>query len=338
MMINRFFFPALLAIVLLSCQQPASKNKEYTKNSGTIHGTFYHATYLHPEGKDLQPEIEAKMREFELSLSTFNPNSIISRINSNEDSVTVDAYFETMYREALQVSEQTGGAFDITVAPLVNAWGFGFGDQERKELPDVKFILPYIGYKKISLKNNRLIKSDKRIMLDASAIAKGQSSDVIGKLLESYGCEHYMVEIGGEIACKGLNPHGKKWQIGIDKPTEEILEEQRELQIILGITDCGMATSGNYRQYYYKDGKKYAHTINPLTGYPVDHNMLSATVIAASSMRADAFATAFMVLGVDSSLAVCRRVPDIECYLIYVDEAGNYQVSYSEGFEKYFNE
>jgi thiamine biosynthesis lipoprotein len=335
---NKLIPLIIFAVVLSSCQQPTSKNKDYTKNSGRIHGTFYHATYLDPEGRDLQPEIEAKMREFELSLSTFNPNSIISRINNNEDSVIVDDYFATMYKEARRVSDYTGGAFDITVAPLVNAWGFGFGDQDRKDLPDVKSILPYIGYKKISLEGDKLVKSDKRIMLDASAIAKGQSSDVIGKLLESYGCGNYMVEIGGEIACKGLNPKGKKWQIGVDRPSEEIFEEQRELQTILAITDCGMATSGNYRQFYVKDGKKYAHTINPVTGSPVDHNLLSATVVAASSMRADAFATAFMVLGVDSSLAVCRRVPGIDCYLIFADEAGNYQVRYSEGFEKYFSE
>lgn len=336
---NKVFFLILLSCILLSCQHNTAKKAEYIKNSGRIHGTYYHATYLHPEGKDLQAEIEKKMREFELSLSTFNPNSIISRINNNEDSVRVDDFFITMYREAHQVSENTNGAFDITVAPLVNAWGFGFGNQDRKVLPDVKSILPYIGYKKISLENNKLIKSDKRIMLDASAIAKGQSSDVIGRLLESHGCEHYMIEIGGEIACKGLNPKGKKWQIGIDRPTDELFGgEQRELQTIVGITDCGLATSGNYRQYYYKDGKKYAHTINPVTGFPVDHNLLSVTVIASSCMRADAYATAFMVLGVDSSLAVCKRIPDLACYLIYSDEGGNYQVAYSEGFEKYFSE
>ncbi|MDD2285711.1 MAG: FAD:protein FMN transferase [Paludibacter sp.] len=335
---NKVIFSVLLTLVLLSCQHNHQQEQEYIKNSGRIHGTFYHVTYLQPEGKNLQTEIEAKMREFELSLSTFNSNSIISRINNNDDSVIVDEYFETMYHEAVLVSQNTSGAFDITVAPLVNAWGFGFGNQERKKIPDVNSILPYIGYHKIRLENKKLLKSDKRILLDASAIAKGQSSDIIGKLLEAHGCENYMVEIGGEIACKGLNPNGKKWQIGIDRPTEEIFDEQRKLQTILAISNCGLATSGNYRQYYYKDGKKFAHTINPHTGYPVDHNLLSATVIAASSMRADAFATAFMVLGVDSSLAVCRRIPDIECYLIYADKAGNYQVSYSEGFEKYFNE
>ena len=216
--------------------------------------------------------------------------------------------FMQMYVEAVRVSQHTHGAFDITVAPLVNAWGFGFGEKEEKT-PDVAAILPYVGSQKISLQNQRIVKTDSRIMLDASAIAKGQAADVIGELLEAEGCKNFMVEIGGEISCRGLNPKGKKWQIGIDRPDEILLEEQRPLQTILSLTDCGMATSGNYRQYYYRDGKKYAHTINPITGYPVDHNLLSATVISSSSMRADAYATAFMVLGVDSSLAICNRLP-----------------------------
>jgi thiamine biosynthesis lipoprotein len=291
---------------------------------------------LHPEGKNLQTEIESKLQEFDASLSAFNDQSIISKINRNED-VVVDDFFMQMYVEAVRVSQHTHGAFDITVAPLVNAWGFGFGEKERKETPDVAAILPYVGSQKISLQNQRIVKTDSRIMLDASAIAKGQAADVIGELLEAEGCKNFMVEIGGEISCRGLNPKGKKWQIGIDRPDEILLEEQRPLQTILSLTDCGMATSGNYRQYYYRDGKKYAHTINPITGYPVDHNLLSATVISSSSMRADAYATAFMVLGVDSSLAICNRLPDVACYLIAEGKDNNYEVYYSDGFSDYFS-
>lgn len=335
---KKLLYPVFLSLLLFSCHQTSKQQVAYVRNSGKMHGTFYHATYLHPEGKDLQQAIEEKMHEFELSLSTFNPQSIISRINQNDDSVVTDEFFETMYAEARKVSENSGGAFDITVAPLVNAWGFGFGDQERVKIPDVKAILSYTGYQKIKLENKKIIKSDKRIMLDASAIAKGQSSDVIGKLLESYGCEHYMIEIGGEVASRGVNPSGKKWQIGIDKPVDSPIDNDGELQTIVAISGEGLATSGNYRQFYYKDGKKYAHTINPKTGFPVDHNLLSATVIAPTCMQADAYATAFMVLGVDSSLALCNRIPYMECYLIYTDEAGNNQVAYTDGFIKYFSE
>lgn len=336
--IKRVLIPIFLSVLLISCNQTPSKNTEYIKNSGKMHGTYYHATYLQPEGKDLQDKIEKKMLEFELSLSTFNPNSIISRINKNDENVITDDFFEMMYYEAEKVSENTGGAFDITVAPLVNAWGFGFGNEDRKNDPDVKSILAYIGYEKVKLENHSIIKSDKRIMLDASAIAKGQSSDVIGALLEAHGCEHYMIEIGGEVACKGLNPKGQKWKIGIDKPVDDFFAEQKELQTIVAISCVGLATSGNYRQYYYRNGKKYAHTINPKTGYPVDHNMLSATVIAPTCMLADAYATAFMVLGVDSSLAVCNRIPNLECYLIYTDDSGAFQVTHTAGFQKYLAE
>lgn len=336
---KKIFLPLFLSVMFLtSCVKAPKQEIAYVKNSGKMHGTFYHATYQQPEGKDLQKEIELKMKEFELSLSTFNPQSVISRINQNDDSVTTDEYFESMYAEARKVSENSGGAFDITVAPLVNAWGFGFGDQDRQKIPDVKSILSYTGYEKIKLEDKKIIKSDKRIMLDASAIAKGQSSDVIGKMLESYGCENYMIEIGGEVACKGVNPSGKKWQIGIDKPVDSPFDNDNELQTIVAISGIGLATSGNYRQFYYKDGKKYAHTINPKTGYPVDHNLLSATVIAPTCMQADAYATAFMVLGVDKSLALCKRIPGMDCYLIYVDDAGNNQVVYSDGFKKYFAE
>lgn len=332
------FYPVLFLVLLYSCNSASYNDVAYIKNSGKIYGTYYHITYQHPKSENLQIAIEEKMKEFDMSMSTFNPNSVISRINNNDKSVLTDEYFETMYNEAYKVSENSKGAFDITVAPLVNAWGFGFGNHDRKDIPDVKTILSYTGFKKVKLEQNKIIKSDERIMLDASAIAKGQSSDVIGKLLESHGCKNYMVEIGGEVACKGLNPSGKKWQIGIDKPIDSAFDNDDQLQTIVAISGVGLATSGNYRQFYYKDGKKYAHTINPLTGFPVDHNLLSATVIAPTCMQADAYATAFMVMGVGPSLALCKQIKDLECYLIFVDNAGNNEVLYSEGFKKFLVE
>ncbi len=325
----------ILTVAVLLFSQCAKENTEYTFNKGQIFGTYYSITYLHPKGTDLQLKIEEKFKEFDNSLSTFNPNSIISRINTNSP-VIIDDFFREMYTMAQQVSEQSNGAFDITVAPLVNAWGFGFGNHDHDSTPDLDTIMPYIGYKKIRLENQRLVKENPHIMLDASAIAKGQSCDVIAKLLEENGCKNYMVEVGGEIMCKGLNPKGEKWHIGIDKPLDDPANEDAELQAILAISDVGLATSGNYRQFYVKDGKKYAHTIEPRTGYPVQHNLLSATVIASNCMQADAYATAFMVLGVDSSLQICNRFPDMDCYLIYTDEQGNNRTVYTDGFERYF--
>lgn len=325
----------ILTFSVLFFSQCAKENAEYTYNKGQVFGTYYSITYLHPKRTDLQLQIEEKFKEFDNSLSTFNPRSIISRINANSP-VIIDDFFEEMYTMAQEVSDKSHGAFDITVAPLVNAWGFGFGNHDHTSSPNPDTIMPYIGYKKIRLENQRLIKENPRIMLDASAIAKGQSCDVIAALLEENGCKNYMVEVGGEIMCKGLNPKGEKWHIGIDKPLDDPANEDAELQIILAISDVGLATSGNYRQFYVKDGKKYAHTIEPRTGQPVQHSLLSTTVIASNCMQADAYATAFMVLGVDSSLQICNRFPDMDCYLIYTDEQGNNKTVYTDGFEKYF--
>ena len=334
MKIKLFLFILSAGVILLFTQcRPA--NKQYTYLEGKVFGTNYHITYLHPRGKDLKTQIDEKFNEFNLSLSTFNPNSIISRINKNDPTVKTDSYFEEMYTMARQVSEKSDGAFDITVAPLVNAWGFGFGNHDTSHQPNVDTILPYIGYQKIYIQNHKLIKTDPHIMLDASAIAKGQGSDVIAHLLSENGCENYMVEIGGEIACKGLNPKGQKWQIGIDKPKDDPTEDNLQLQTVVAISNVGMATSGNYRQFYYRDGKKYAHTINPITGFPVQHNLLSTTVVAPTCMQADAYATAFMVVGVDRSLQICNSVPGMDCYLIYTDKNGNYKTVYTKGFEKY---
>ena len=310
---------------------------EYIHNNGETQGTTYSATYQQPEGIDLQNKIEARMHEFDLSLSTYIPQSIISRINRNDQSVRTDADFELMFKVAQEVSENTNGAFDITVGPLVKAWGFGFGNSSHKKIPDVSKILPYVGYHKVHIENHILLKNDPHIVVDANALAQGQSSDVIAKLLENNGCKNYMIEIGGEIVCKGLNPKGEKWCIGIDKPIDDSTSTTNEIQTIISITNCALTTSGNYRKFYYLNGKKYAHEINPHTGYPVVHNLLSATVIAPTCIQADAYATAFMVLGVDSSLQICKRTPNMDCYLIYTDKEGKNQVIYTEGFKKYLN-
>jgi thiamine biosynthesis lipoprotein len=336
---RKFQFLLLLAVlILVSCTKPVAKKIDYIHNEGKAQGTYYSATYLQPEGKNLQAQIDTFFNEFDRSLSTYNPNSIISKINQNNDSVQTDAYFESMFEAAQKVSMLTNGAFDITVAPLVNIWGFGFGNHDRSKEPDYKKLMPLIGYQKVKLQNHKIIKDNPAIMIDASAIAQGYSADLIAKLFEKNGCENYMIDIGGEIVCKGLNPKGSNWKIGIDKPVDDSINVDGELQAIVSITNRALTTSGNYRQFYYKDGQKFAHTINPKTGRPVQHNLLSATVIAADCTTADAFATAFMVLGKDSALALCKRIPDMDCYLVYTDKAGKFQVIYTDGFKKYLSE
>jgi len=307
----------------------------YIHNEGEAQGTTWSATYEQPEGIDLQNKIEKRLHEFDLSLSTYVPQSIISRINRNDPTVRTDADFDEMFKVAMEVSVRTNGAFDITVGPLVKAWGFGFGSSEPSKIPDVSKLLPYVGYHKVTLKNHKVFKKDPDIIIDSNALAQGQSSDIIGKMLEENGCKNYMVDIGGEVVVKGLNNKGIKWQIGIDKPIDDATNTIDEIQSIISITNCGLTTSGNYRKFYYLNGKKYAHEIDPRNGFPVVHNLLSATVVAPTCIIADAYATAFMVIGVDSTLKICKSIPGMDCYLIYTDKDGKNQVVYTEGFKKY---
>jgi thiamine biosynthesis lipoprotein len=308
----------------------------YIHNEGETQGTTYSITYQQPEGIDLKSKIETRLHEFDLSLSTYIPNSIISRVNNNDTTVRTDALFETMFNEAQEVSKRTRGALDITVGPLVKAWGFAI-NKDHSKLPNVSDFMSYIGYQKVRIQDHKVIKDDPRIVIDANSIAQGYSSDVIAKLLEDNKCRNYMVEIGGEIVCKGLNDKGQKWRIGIDKAIDDSTSTTEELQTIISITDCAVTTAGGYRKFYIKNGKKYSHIINPHTGRPVQNNMLSATVIAPRGIIADAYDTPFMILGVDSCLKICKSIPGLECYLIYTDKDGKSQVKYSDGFKKYLS-
>lgn len=299
------------------------KNAPYQHNNGFIFGTTYSITYQCDS--NLHNLIKDELQKVDNSLSTFNKASSISKVNRNE-TTTIDSMLAEVLTLAQEISKETDGAFDITVAPLVNTWGFGF-DNSNAPTPEVIDSLRKItGYEKIELKDNHIVKDDQRIMLDCSAIAKGYGSDAIANLLRSNGIENFMVEIGGEIVTKGINPKRKPWRIGVSKPTEDSLSTNKELQTVLNITDKAMATSGNYRNFYYKDGKKYAHTINPGTGYPVQHSLLSATVIADDCATADAYATAFMVMGMEKAKELLKRHKELKVYFIYADDKGENKV------------
>ena len=329
---KQLFALVFIAIAMIFLLIPFNKKEQpYTTNQGKVFGTFYNIIYQQPQGKNLNDSIIKAFQEFDASLSTFNPTSTISKINRNESDST-DYFFRKMYEEAQRVSSLTNGAFDITVAPLVNTWGFGFKQEVFPTQTTIDSILQYVGYKKISLKNNFLQKQDSRIQIDASAIAKGFSVDIVANLLEKNGCENFLVDIGGEIVAKGKNPKGEKWTIGINKPTESPIQTG-EIQSVLYSNDIAMATSGNYRQFYYKDGKKYAHTIDPKTGQPVQHQLLSATIVAPTCMTADAFATACMVMGTEKSIALCDSIAEIEGFFIYSGGDSLFSVC-SKGFEK----
>lgn len=301
----------------------------YQHNEGMIFGTFYSVTYQHD--RDLHKEIEAELMKVDKSLSPFNKQSIITAINNNQPA-TLDQMFLNVYDLAHQISEDTDGAFDITVAPLVNAWGFGFKNGTKPTAQAIDSLRQIVGYKKIHLMGKMIKKDDPRIMLDCSAIAKGYGSDVVARFLRNEGIKNFMVEIGGEVVTSGINPKRLPWAIGVEKPVDDSLATSKELQTILNITDIAMATSGNYRNFYYKNGKKYAHTIDPKTGYPVQHNILSATVLAKECARADAYATSFMVVGLEKAKEILKRNTDLKAYIIY-DDNGKYSVWQSEGLQ-----
>ncbi len=310
----------------------SKQNTTYLMSEGFIFGTSYHITYN--SDTDLQSYIDSVLATVDQSLSPFNKTSIITAVNNNQD-ITVDSHFTTVFNLAKIVSRETSGAFDITVAPLVNAWGFGFKNKETITDTLIEELLTHVGIEKVSLTDSHVIKTDSMTMLDCSAIAKGYGVDAVGEFLESKGIDNYMVEIGGEVRVRGLNSNSQKWSIGIVKPVEDSTCQQSELQQILHVTDLAMATSGNYRNYYEEGNRKYAHTIDPHTGHPVQHSILSSTVLAKDCATADAYATAFMVLGIDEARKVLNRHPELSAFFIYSDNEGNMQNWNTKNMEQY---
>ena len=290
----------------------------YYRNEGKVFGTYYNIRY--EASSDLHDSIQAALQAFDNSLSMFNPRSTLSAVNANRDTTT-DTYLEAMWTEAQAVYELSGGAFDITVAPLVKAFGFGRkSDQLSAISPQtIDSIRQFVGFDKVQLIDHRIVKSDPRVQIDGGAVAKGQACDVIAAVLHSHGAENYLVDIGGEVVCKGVNDKGEPWHIGITKPNLNNEGAQDGLQEILALRDGSMATSGNYRNYYYDGATRRSHTIDPRTGYPVQHSLLSATVVSSSCMRADALATACMVIGEKEALDLIARAQDAACYLIVAE-------------------
>ncbi len=330
-------FPFLLLLLLgvgfQMCRQPAG----YVYNEGYIYGTNYHIVYESPSGEDFHNEIQSKLNEYNRTFSTFDSTSVISKVNNNQP-VELNKLFTECFSRAMEISEITGGAFDITAGPMVNAWGFG-PEERRKMTPEIIDSLKNItGYQKVQLRDQRIVKENPEMKLDMSAIAKGYTCDLLGDFLAEKGCENYMVEIGGEVVAKGENEKGRVWTIGISKPDETAFFASNDLQAKVQLPGHSLATSGNYRNFYVEDGQKYAHTIDPETGYPVEHSLLSATVLAGNCMDADAFATAFMVQGLEKSIEIAGNIPEIKVYFIYADGEGENQIYMSDSFKDHLVE
>lgn len=307
------------------------RHQEYKFMEGKIYGTYYSISY---EGVlNYDTVIIKEMERVNYSLSMFNPHSVIAKIN-REESDQVDSLFVRMFIQARKVYDATEGAFDITVAPLSNAWGFGFKNERLPSAEKVDSLLQYIGMNKLTLNGMRLIKAIEGVQLDASSIAKGLGVDLVADFLDKKGVKNYMVDIGGEIRVRGISSKKRAWRIGIDKPVDDVSASTRELQAVVAIEGGALATSGNYRNFYVVDGKKYAHTINPKTGYPVQRDILSSSVYAPTCMEADAYATAFMVLGKEKAQKIIEKDTKLEACFVYLDDRGKREVWMSDGFKK----
>lgn len=334
---NLLLFLLIPVTLLFSCNVNDDK-KDYTyhQEQGEIFTTGYHIKYAY--SRSLKEEIVAELEKFNRSLNPFRENSIISKINRNEQ-VKPDTFFLDVFRKSMDVSRRTGGMFDITISPLINAWGFGFQNMKHVTPQTIDSLKQFVGFEKITLDNGgNIVKKDPRVTLNTSAIAKGYSCDVIANLLKGYGIEHFMVEIGGEIIAKGVNNKGECWRIGVDKPVDDASGIHHELQVVLSLCDKALATSGNYRNFYMKDGRKYAHTIDPHTGYPSQLDILGATVIADDCMTADAYATAFMAMGIEKSKETAEEISGLHYYFIYEMPDGTLGSVWSEGFEQFFTD
>lgn len=322
----RLGYIVVVLLLLSGCNRPI----KYQYAEGKMYGTFYHISYLFSE--DLHTQLREEMNAVNASLSMFDPSSVISKINRNESEET-DSLFRKMFDMALWVYQQTDGGFDITVAPLVNAWGFGLKQGVFPDSAHIDSLLTLVGMDKLELTDGRLRKALSGVQLDASSIAKGLGVDLVAEYLDRKGVTDYMVEIGGEIRVKGHSSKGGSWRIGIDRPEDDPTAQHRQLQMILGIDSGALATSGNYRNFYIHEGRKYAHTINPKSGYPVQTEVLSASIYAQTCMEADAYATGCMVLGLEKAKELILRNPELEGCLIY-EMDGKPFVWISDGLKK----
>ena len=310
-------------VLLFACG--SSDNTILVSNAGQAQGSFYHIKYLSDYGHDYSIQIDSIFQKVDSSLSIYQSYSLISKLN-NKDQVQTDSLFNTVFLASKHIYNQTKGYFDCSISPLVNYYGFyDFDniDSIKVDSTKVNKIMDAIGLNKINLNGDTLV-LPKNMSLDFNAIAQGYTVDLIAQFLLSKGVNNFLVEIGGELLANGLNADNKTWRVGINKPSDSIGDNYR-LQAIIELENKALATSGNYRKYYIKDGIKYSHTIDPKTGFPAQNNLLSVSVIHDECMMADAYATAFMVMGVEKTKKFIHENLKIDIYLVYTDKNGNWK-------------
>jgi len=328
-------FSFLLLLFSPSCKRSAS----YDNFAGFIQGTTYSMVFenngkLNPQ--ELKSEVEKILHDFDMSLSLYVDSSILSKVNRNED-VIVDAFFTEAFKKSAEITEMTDGAFDITVGPLVKAWGFGPDSQKNFSETKRDSLLKLVGMDKVKIEDGKIIKTDPGINLDFNAIAQGYSVDIICGFFNSKGIRSYLVEIGGEVRVKG-DKQGVMWRIGIDRPADDNNVPGNDLQAVISLKDRSLATSGNYRKFYIENGIKYSHTIDPRTGYPARNQLLSATIIANDCATADGIATACMVIGKEKTIEFLGFHPEFDAFLVYSDDSGNFKTWTTENLKRFISE
>ncbi len=328
---------AVTITFLTGCQEKSN----YYRITGYAQGGTYNVTYCDSDtsgniitaGPDsLKKAIDLALLAIDNSLSGYNKNSILTRVNQNLTD-SVDYLFEDMFKVSYEIYLETGGKFDPSAAPLFDIWGFGFKEKEAISQEKIDSIKRFVGMDKASVENGRIVKKDPRFKLNFNAIAQGYSCDVVASVLEKHGVCHYLVEVGMEICCRGLNPSASEWKIGVDTPEDGNMEAGKKISEVIAVTDVGIVTSGNYRKFFIEDGKKFSHTIDPTLGYPVKHHLLSATVIAPNASLADAYATYCMVIGLEESKEFLSSRPDLKGYLIYQTPEGKMETYYTDNLK-----
>lgn len=320
---RRLFYTLLICCFLVSCD--TVKKQQFM---GTTQGSYYSITYFDEQNRDFSREFDSIFKEIESTLSLWDENSIIRRVNRNDTTVVLNQIFIDNFNYAMKAAELSDGYFDPTVGPLVQAWGFHFKEGMEMTPEIVDSLKKLVDYRKVKIENNKVVKGNPNMTLDFNAVAQGYTTDMIGDYLLSKNVNNFLVDVGGEILARGCKPNGELWKVGIEKPAEN-KDSERIVQEIVELDNRSIVTSGNYRKYVERGGKRYSHSLNPKTGYPAENKLLSATIIADNTAWADCLASICMVVGLEKAIEIVSPIPSIgvEAYFIYLDDNGEVKTS-----------
>lgn len=318
----KIFF-IIVIVLMMSCN--SVKKQQFM---GTTQGSYYSIIYFDEQNRDFSSEFDSIFKEIESTLSLWDENSIIRRVNRNDTTVVLNKIFIDNFNYAMRAAELSDGYFDPTVGPLVQAWGFHFKEGMEMTPEIVDSLKQLVDYRKVKIENNKVVKENSNMTLDFNAVAQGYTTDMIGDFLLSKNVNNFLVDVGGEILARGRKPNGELWKVGIEKPAEN-KDSERIVQEIVELKDRSIVTSGNYRKYVERGGKRYSHSLNPKTGYPAENKLLSATIIAENTAWADCLASICMLVGLEKAIQIVSPIPSIgvEAYFIYLDDNGEVKTS-----------